>query len=348
MRKQRSRKRGFTLIELLVVIAIIAILIALLLPAVQQAREAARRSQCKNNMKQLGLALMNYHETFGEFPASYTNGGEVRSNYYLPYGQIKNHTGYLYLLPFLDQQPMYNSVDFRFATGMADWRVRGGGMRQNEDLNNDGVLDNDLNGNGILDPSIEHKKLAVLRCPSDANYDDPHTYTPQNMYTIHNSSRVSYGFVHRQHEYGVYACYSMDQGWRWDNSGSTWTRCWLKGAFGKNGAAKISDMATGDGGSQTMLMIETPFRKWSRAYGPYLQSYTHTHNILPRQYGINYDYRDSDRPYAWGPGSRHDGGCHVLFGDGRVTFVNETLNQTIINAMVTVDGRESVELSERN
>jgi len=324
MQKQHTRKRGFTLIELLVVIAIIAILIALLLPAVQQAREAARRSQCRNNMKQLGLALMNYHETFGQFPASYVNGGEVRSYVYLPYGQIKNHTGYLLLLPYIDQEPMYRAIDFRFATGMADWRARGGGQRQ---------------------PAIEDKNLEVLRCPSDANFDDPHTYGWQNMYTIHNASRVSYGFVHRQHEYGIYACYSMDIYWQWEYSGGTWTKKYMKSAFGKNGAAKITDIL--DGASQTMLMIETPYRKWSRAYGPYLQAYTHTHNILPIQYGINYDYRASGRPYAWGPGSRHTGGCHVLFGDGRVTFVNEALNSTQITAMVTIMGREAVELGER-
>ncbi len=95
----KINRRGFTLIELLVVIAIIAILIALLLPAVQQAREAARRSTCKNNMKQLGLGLHNYHDIFNSFPIG------AQSIYTKPNWRIA-------ILPQLDQAPAYNQLNW--------------------------------------------------------------------------------------------------------------------------------------------------------------------------------------------------------------------------------------------
>jgi len=98
--------RGFTLIELLVVIAIIAVLIALLLPAVQQAREAARRSQCKNNLKQLGLAMFNYEETHKVFPP---NQGIITTS---TWGTNGKGTHIVMLLPFIDQAPMYNQINF--------------------------------------------------------------------------------------------------------------------------------------------------------------------------------------------------------------------------------------------
>ena len=104
-----SRRKGFTLIELLVVIAIIAILIALLLPAVQQAREAARRSQCKNNLKQLGLALHNYHDTFTVFPP-----GSIGYSFTKAAGDNSNQTfsPLVMILPYIDQAPLYNKFDF--------------------------------------------------------------------------------------------------------------------------------------------------------------------------------------------------------------------------------------------
>jgi len=101
------RRRGFTLIELLVVIAIIAVLIALLLPAVQQAREAARRTQCKNNLKQLGLALHNYHDTFNRFPPGYIDGG-------MPGNRPGGWSWQAQILPQLEQGPLFSKFNFSF------------------------------------------------------------------------------------------------------------------------------------------------------------------------------------------------------------------------------------------
>lgn len=105
------RRRGFTLIELLVVIAIIAILIAMLLPAVQQAREAARRTQCKNNLKQIGLALHNYHDTYLTFPPGWIGVDPVTRQMAAHHGGSGVGWGTL-ILPQLDQTPLYNRFDF--------------------------------------------------------------------------------------------------------------------------------------------------------------------------------------------------------------------------------------------
>ena len=112
--RTRSRHRGFTLIELLVVISIIAVLIALLLPAVQQAREAARRTQCKNNLKQIGLAMHNYIDSFDCFPPGYLGfpaaaGGTCATiNNVAPRAQGWGWG--VYILPFLDQGNLYNQL----------------------------------------------------------------------------------------------------------------------------------------------------------------------------------------------------------------------------------------------
>jgi len=131
-----TRKRGFTLIELLVVIAIIAILVALLLPAVQQAREAARRSQCKNNLKQIGLALHNYHDTHSCFPP-------MRCQKYV--GTNLSGTAWswgTFILPYVEQAALYESLDVGSASL---W----------------GAL-SDANKRPLL-----QTPLSVFRCPSD-------------------------------------------------------------------------------------------------------------------------------------------------------------------------------------
>ncbi|WP_373651712.1 DUF1559 domain-containing protein [Schlesneria sp. DSM 10557] len=119
------RQRGFTLIELLVVIAIIAVLIALLLPAVQQAREAARRTQCRNNLKQLGLAFHNYEGTFGNFPGalyvvSEQSGpsiGQGVDNQPAGRADFNVHAWPELILPYIDQTNLYNTINFNVAMG---------------------------------------------------------------------------------------------------------------------------------------------------------------------------------------------------------------------------------------
>ncbi len=132
-------RRGFTLIELLVVIAIIGVLIALLLPAVQSAREAARRSQCVNNLKQLALAAQNYHSAFGKFPMG------TAIAYSAPGTQTTwgTFSGHAMLLPFLEQRPIYNAINF-------DWTVWYG-------------------MGAAINTTVWGTRVASFICPSDGN-----------------------------------------------------------------------------------------------------------------------------------------------------------------------------------
>ena len=122
---KKSWRGGFTLIELLVVIAIIAVLVAILLPAVQQAREAARRSQCLNNLKQIGLALHNYQEAVGVFPP-----GEISRGCHGP-------NAWTQILPYMDQQGFYNQIDF--SNTCSFWFGTSGGGPNAATFHNKGV-----------------------------------------------------------------------------------------------------------------------------------------------------------------------------------------------------------------
>src|SRR5689334_3146917 len=112
----RAERRGFTLIELLVVIAIIGVLIALLLPAVQAAREAARRAQCTNNLKQIALAVHNYADTHGRYPIARgtrpARPYDITSRY--------NYSGFAQILPYLEQRPVYDAINFNLTVTIQD------------------------------------------------------------------------------------------------------------------------------------------------------------------------------------------------------------------------------------
>jgi prepilin-type N-terminal cleavage/methylation domain-containing protein/prepilin-type processing-associated H-X9-DG protein len=158
VRPDRER-RGFTLIELLVVIAIIAVLIGLLLPAVQSAREAARRAQCVNNIKQIGLAVHNYHSANDAIPPSYT--GTVGGLYYQDQGVLCR------VLPFMEQTADYNSINFNYG-------VRGSATGAWTDSPMD---DNVWSGEwGRSNATANTTYVATFLCPSDANNGGNNTF----------------------------------------------------------------------------------------------------------------------------------------------------------------------------
>lgn len=298
------RRKGFTLIELLVVIAIIAILIALLLPAVQQAREAARRSTCKNNLKQIGLALHNYNETFSVFPYATSNPGQCG------FSNVTNHKGWLYLLPYLEQAALYNKFNFSAATGQ---RNTGSGT-----LAGGGAI---TSGNAALTTTI----LEPLMCPSD---DGQRFYASANTTYgsgIANTARTCYDFVVND----ANSCPTW-------NSISKTTRT----MFGTNSACRVRDVK--DGTSNTAAVVETTLEvvdgvtnSWATAQHVGLGIDFAT----PPNLYINYwkCCGWDSTPYArtpifgrlgeWGsPGSTHVGGMHILMADGAVRFISENLD----------------------
>jgi prepilin-type N-terminal cleavage/methylation domain-containing protein/prepilin-type processing-associated H-X9-DG protein len=316
-----ARCGGFTLVELLVVIAIIGILIALLLPAVQAAREAARRSQCTNNLKQLGLALHLYHDTYGVFPAmsAGTQSGTMHNG-----GAL---SGLVAMLPYLEQKPMYDRIAAGDpANGIPPW----GGNTQDHQW------------------SVWMVSPPVVRCPSDDGKRDGgetriHNYCfsqgDDYLWMNEPDPRTTRGMFGRLFWYsaahvtdGLSNTTAMSEHLRQGFSSFTAS---ARSLDYRRGTARITGLEnlppnvayTVVDGKYFAAGVTGNHRFGSRwVRGLAMQAAFNT--ILPPNGPCVFDIRATGE---WDicllpPSSNHPGGANVLFGDGSVRFISDTID----------------------
>ncbi len=310
---------GFSLIELLVVIAVIGVLISLLLPAVQAVREAARRIHCVNNMKQIGLALHQYHDANGGFPPPIVYSGSCTGSNGRR-GLVLNTTGFTMILNFLEQAPLHDAYNFNHASN------RTAGFYGNPNTH--------VIGNPFVNTTVVGTVVATFACPSDRKpLAVTDTFNPE--YWRYNAMRSNYGFSCSV--YDDYACV-----------GARPPDPMYQGAFFTDLSTTLGDFQ--DGTSSSFLVGEARQINSSPDYGPYWGSGTHTavhQRIVPpsvdpdaaRVFAPNH----ADNPHAWGAGSHHPNGVNMLFADGTVRFIKNSIGLEIWSELATIKAGEIVD-----
>lgn len=318
---RRYAHRGFTLIELLVVIAIIAVLIALLLPAVQQAREAARRSQCANNLHNLALAFHNYESTHRVLPPGSTGGGLSGTTFVAPWADPQRnccpwgHFGWpAMILPFMDQQPMYNGMNFNtpaFAETIME------------------------HNNGDFNAAMTNRGPAVGTAASN-----PNSFAAINM--PGSFSCPSVPFV--RGEKGRYKDYAL-------NANNTATCCPERGSNGQNGVGWLNSSLRFrdvlDGTSSTFLLLEF--------------SHDGNHSWVSKGGGTNHFFfvhhpsqgyvisgtaaapqpPNSNIQNARAAHSKHVGGVQTVMVDGHLVFISNNIGFSVYSALFSRAGGEA-------
>lgn len=314
----RPRRSGFTLIELLVVIAIIAVLIALLLPAVQQAREAARRSQCKNHLKQLGLAMHNYLEAHTKLPLCLNATNKP----------ISVHA---YMLPYLDQDPLYELIDF------------------------------DQNWNHANNAQARATFVPVFLCPSEPTVALPAGWAG-TTYRANQGSEILYGQPSTNssnRNFGMPAPNGVFVPSRSLSIADVTDGVSNTAAFSEHPFADFNNGSSNEFDTfQPGTYPNTPDESWQQCQAvdttdlskqgvsdvgaPWLQSYHSTTQYF-------HVHPPNGRSCMYPPGriatsaaSHHAGGVHVTLCDGSVRFVSENIDLGTWRAIGTRNGREPV------
>ena len=338
----RSPDRGFTLIELLVVIAIIAVLIALLLPAVQAAREAARRAQCVNNLKQLGLAFMNYESSHGSLPIGAVQNGPNDVDCNSPFHYTREFGALVLVMQFIEQGNTYNALNLQLRGGSKFAASSGYDAAQ-------------------ANSTANLSSIKSYICPSDLPL--AWTYTPGGNAYSQTSYFPSGGTWNTIGFYSGPNCWDEDIG---------------NGAFDDKISHTIAEFI--DGTSNTIFAGEvsrfkndkdTAFNQWNRF--DYFGSTMFPANGRPQGLAFQVpninappidgtlppgtDYPDtSDYKFwalpanapnykyygAWGFRSNHPGGANFLFGDGTVRYLKASIGQPTFMSLGTRNGGEVV------
>ncbi len=325
MCQNNQKSRGFTLVELLVVITIIGILIALLLPAVQAAREAARRVQCSNNLKQIGLAILNYENLLGYLPpAGYSNG-----LYYMAYPNGWDVYGII--LPYLEQAALDEMV-------------------QGEQIHHADVM------------LSEKTRMSVLLCPSQPYKGDSIYVAPETIYLQHYNPVLGPSGPDQWNggdypvEIAVSSPPSAEYG-GYATSGAMPMLLWNSSCTKRTNGNRVLRMADlDDGSSSTFLIGEMSWDNgilwgyWPRSTTNGSSGWGGSYCCRNLRYAINaygsftaenlVNPRVNDTSF----GSNHPGGCHFLLADGSAHFLSENTHLRILQALASRDGGEVVKM----